>query len=146
MGTEVAYLSVADVIAIYREMMREMGHQPTELIREGALESAVHRPRALAHYAGASLVEQAVALGTGIALAHPWVDGNKRGAFRTMTLFLHINGVVPPSPKAQHFQVLAELLEHFVAAHAAERAEAEQRLIDELNRWAEQDSSPDTAS
>lgn len=145
-GTEVEYLSVADVIAVYREMMWEMGHQPAELAREGALESAVHRPHALAHYAGASLVEQAVALGTGIALALPWGDGNKLGAFRVMTLFLHINGVVPPLPKAQRFQVLAELLEPFVAAHDAERAAAEQRLINELHRWAEHSISPDTAS
>jgi death on curing protein len=145
MRSQIEYLSVADVIAVYREMMREMGSRPTELVREGALESAVHRPRALAHYAGASLIEQAVALGTGIALAYPWVDGNKRGAFRSMMLFLHVNGVVPPTPKPERYQALAELLERFVAAQDEERTIVEQHVTDELDQWVAADAPPDQA-
>lgn len=140
---EIEYLSVADVDAIYRAMMREMGLAPTALVREGSLESAVHRPRMMAHYAGASLVEQAVALGTGVALAHPWVDGNKRGAFRAMIVFLRINGIDPPSPKPAHYQKVAELLEQLVAAHEEVRDDVERGVVDELNRWAEASGSLD---
>ncbi|MBA2278706.1 MAG: type II toxin-antitoxin system death-on-curing family toxin [Chloroflexia bacterium] len=132
----VEYLSVADMMAIYYAVMEEMGERPAALVREAALESAVHRPRAAAYYAEASLAEQAVELGIGIALAHPWVDGNKRCAFRSMMAFLSLNGVEVPRPRAEAYLAVARQLEQIVAASGTNRDERTRLLIDELSGWA----------
>jgi len=44
------------------------------------LDSAVHRAQTAAYYGGADLFLQAAALANGIALNHPFIDGNKRSA------------------------------------------------------------------
>ncbi|HEX5504991.1 MAG TPA: type II toxin-antitoxin system death-on-curing family toxin, partial [Thermomicrobiales bacterium] len=60
---------------------------------EPALASATMRPQMAARYEDADLVAQAVRLITGIALAHAFVDGNKRAAFITGVTFLRLNGL-----------------------------------------------------
>ncbi len=131
----VHYLSVADVIAVYFAVMEEMGERPTALVRPDALESAVHRPRMAAYYADAGLVEQAVELGVGIALAHAWVDGNKRCAFRSMMAFLFLNGVEVPVPRPATYLAVARWLEQIVDANGDEREARKQALIDEIGGW-----------
>lgn len=145
MPTDVRYLSVANVIALYRTVLESFGVQPAALVRPEALESAVQRPRMAGYYAGASLVEQAVALGTGIALAHPWVDGNKRCAFASMIVFLEWNGIPVPDPDAETYLRTAKLLESAVAATGEERERQTECLTDELNRWAELSGAEDQA-
>ena len=58
----------------------------------GALESAIARPRNLFSYEQACSV---AALGAALAWAllrnHPFVDGNKRAAFAALTMFLELN-------------------------------------------------------
>ena len=46
-----------------------------------------------AHYEDADLVTQAAYLIGGIALAHPFVDGNKRTAMLAGEAFLRLNGL-----------------------------------------------------
>lgn len=58
---------------------------------EGALDSAIMRPQMAAYYEEADLVTQAVLLMAGIALAHAFVDGNKRTALASGDTFLQIN-------------------------------------------------------
>lgn len=135
MPDDVRYLSVANVIALYKETMDAYGVPAAALVRPEALESAVQRPRMAGYYAGATLVEQAVALATGIALAHPWVDGNKRCAFVSMVVFLERNGVPVPDPDSETYLATAKMLESAVAATGEGRDQQTQRLIDELNRW-----------
>jgi death-on-curing protein len=50
-----------------------------------------------AHYEGADLARQAALLVTGIAQAHPFVDGNKRAAFAAGIVFLQLNGYLVKS-------------------------------------------------
>ncbi len=57
-----------------------------------ALESAIARPRQLAHYGTPDVAELAAAYGYGIARNHPFSDGNKRTAFVAVELFLALNG------------------------------------------------------
>ncbi len=132
----IRYLAVAHVIGLYFEAMRLAGEQPAALVRPEALESAVHRPRAAAYYAEANLVEQAVELGEGIALAHPWVDGNKRCAFVSMITFLEHNGVPVPNSDDDRYLHAARLLVELVATTSGNRDVNKQRLIDELSGWA----------
>lgn len=143
MPEDVQHISVANVISLYEAVMEFSGVPESALVRPEALESAVQRPRLAGYYAGAMLVEQAVALGMGIALAHPWVDGNERCAFASMVVFLERNGVPVPEPDSETYLETAKLLEAAVAAPGGSREERMQRLVDELNRWAEASESPD---
>ncbi len=85
------YPSVLDVLGLHRFIMERMGQTPA-LRDEGALDSALMRPAMAAQYEGADLATQAVRLITGIALAHPFVDGNKRTAYLAGDTFLRLNG------------------------------------------------------
>src|SRR5919204_6511794 len=81
MASQTRYLTVMDAIGLHARMMMAMGTAPATLRDEGALESALMRPQMAAHYESADLATQAALLIIGIALAHPFVDGNKRTAF-----------------------------------------------------------------
>lgn len=80
------------VLAIQADQIRE--HGGSFGIRDkGLLESALHRPRnRFAYEPESDLATLAAAYGFGIAMNHPFVDGNKRVAFQAMYVFLGING------------------------------------------------------
>jgi death-on-curing protein len=62
------------------------------LRERGLLEGAVQRPQNAAYYAGADLIAQAALYMAGIALNHPFIDGNKRTGYIAGLTFLQING------------------------------------------------------
>lgn len=70
-----------------------MANQESYLRDEGALESAVMRPQMTAYYEQADLIEQAATLMAGIALAHAFLDGNKRTSLVAGVSFLLVNGM-----------------------------------------------------
>jgi death on curing protein len=78
----VRYLTADDVLALTEYFLRTLGYSPPLLRADGRalLDSAVNRAQAAAYYAGADLASKAAALANGVALNHPFVDGNKRGA------------------------------------------------------------------
>ena len=85
------YLTVMDTIAMNEVIMERMGTM--SLLRdEGALESAMMRPQMAAHYEEADLVTQTAVLISGIALAHAFLDGNKRTSLAAGTTFVQLNG------------------------------------------------------
>ncbi len=91
--------------------MRELGHAPTALRDEGALEAAVMRPRMAEHYEGADLVRQCTLLGIGISQAQAFIDGNKRTAFASMRAFTGANGLLitgAPLELARRLEAVAE--------------------------------------
>ena len=103
--------ALAEVIAIHETVLRRLDEAPRPLRDEGLLESALMRPQMAAHYEGADIVRQAALLGTGIAQAQAFLDGNKRTAFQTLDAFLWVNGweyVGVPLALARQFEQLAE--------------------------------------
>jgi death-on-curing protein len=105
----IRYLTVADIIAINGEMLRAMQGGALGARDEGLLESAALRPRMAAHYEGADLAGQAATLIAGIALAHAFVDGNKRTALLAGAVFLALNGqelTAQPLELAQRIEAL----------------------------------------
>lgn len=58
----------------------------------GLFESAIARPRQLAHDGDPDAAELAAAYAVGLSGSHPFVDGNKRTAFVAAELFLTLNG------------------------------------------------------
>src|SRR5579859_4064040 len=91
---DILYLSLADVLALHEAIMRRTGFTPAPLRDEGALESAIMRPRMAAHYEQADLIRQATLRAVGISQAHAFADGNKRTAFAATDVFLDLNGKV----------------------------------------------------
>jgi death-on-curing protein len=59
---------------------------------QGLLESAMARPRQLAAYDSADIVDLAAAYAAGIVRNHPFIDGNKRVGFMLAYVFLARNG------------------------------------------------------
>ena len=90
---QIKFLTVAQTLAIHDQQLANYGGT-TGIIDEGKLESALYRPINIANYnPDASLQDLAAALGYGIAINHPFIDGNKRTAFIVMAVFLQINKV-----------------------------------------------------
>ena len=71
----------------------------------GALETALFRPQT-GYYK--DIVTEAAALLEGLAINHPFVDGNKRIAFAATDVFLRINGWhLKRSPIQIHTEMIA---------------------------------------
>lgn len=85
------YLSLLDIVAANEKILMRSGGE-SFLRDEGALESAIMRPQMAAYDEEADLVTQTVALVAGIALAHAFIDGNKRTALAAGAIFVQLNG------------------------------------------------------
>jgi death on curing protein len=101
------YLTLDDVRGLHAAVMRRTGFLPAPVRDLGALESAIMRPRMVAHYEGADLLIQAVTLMLAISHAQAFVDGNKRTAMFAALVFLELNGCTFDGDD----EVLAVLLE-----------------------------------
>ncbi len=90
---EPRWLTRAIVVALHEESLALFGG--LQGIRdEGLLESALARPRnRYAYEPRVDLVRLAADYGFGLALNHPFVDGNKRVAVLAVAVFLTLNGL-----------------------------------------------------
>jgi death-on-curing protein len=95
-----AWLTYEQVVAIHGLQLRRFGGAPG-LRDEGILRSALERPANKWHYEQVELPELAAAYAFGLAKNHAFVDGNKRIAFMSMTVFLRKNGVQFAPDQAQ---------------------------------------------
>ncbi|MDQ6672108.1 MAG: Fic family protein [Chloroflexota bacterium] len=126
---EVQYLTASDVLALTDWFFEQLGYAPPVLRTNGLalLESAVHRAQTAAYYGGAELVLQAAALANGVALNHPVVDGNKRGAWIACVTFLALNGHPLPD------NALEPLADQLITQHeVSDRCQADGLLADWL--------------
>ena len=93
MTDDPVFLTVADVLTLHSDQIREFGGSDG-LRDQGGLESAV--AQASATYDGkhlhADLFEMAAAYAFHITENHPFVDGNKRTALNAAIVFLGLNG------------------------------------------------------
>lgn len=79
------------VLAVQEELLFEHGGL-AGIRDENLLDSALARPKQLASYGKPDLFILAAAYVSGIIRNHPFLDGNKRTAFVTGTIFLERNG------------------------------------------------------
>ncbi len=85
------WIDPAVILAVHEEQLAE--HGGAAGVRDaGLLESALARPRNLAHYGEPQVCELAAAYAFGLVKNHPFIDGNKRSAFVAAELFLALNG------------------------------------------------------
>lgn len=90
---QIKFVTLLQAKAIHEQQLSLFGGT-TGIINEGNLESALYRPVNIANYnPDATICELAAALGYGIAINHPFLDGNKRTAFIVMAVFLEINQI-----------------------------------------------------
>ncbi len=98
------------VIAVHRRQLAE--HGGGEGIRDaGLLESALGKPKNLYHYSDPkpALADLAASYAYGIALNHPFVDGNKRTAFIACQLFLRLSGIQITASQAEKYDTFIKL-------------------------------------
>jgi prophage maintenance system killer protein len=129
------FLSLAEILALYDEAMALSDQPRAALVRPDDLDRAVHHPRVLAWYESATLAELAVDVGLEIALAHAFVDGNKRLAALATLTFLDRNHVRVPldtflSDYADAFVATVGALPNERLAHASALVEMVQRWVD----------------
>ena len=129
----IRFLTVADIIALH-EIAMDMSDQPrAALVREDALESATHQAKNAAWYMGAGAAEISVYLATHIALAHPWVDGNKRSATMAGIQFALYNGAEDPTPEAMI--AFADLLLKYIEADHEDRQGVFGEFVQFVEGW-----------
>jgi death-on-curing protein len=106
----VRYLTVGEVLDIYRRVMQQSGGLVG--IRDlSGLESAVAQPRmtfgGLELYP--TLVEKAAALGFSLIQNHPFLDGNKRTGHASMEVYLTLNGYQIRADVDEQVEVILQL-------------------------------------
>ena len=90
---KIKFITPAQALSIYEQQYYSF-FSAAGIIDAGKLESALYRPVNIAHYnPDATICELAAALGYGIAINHPFLDGNTNTAFVIMAVFLQINQV-----------------------------------------------------
>jgi death-on-curing protein len=105
---EPAWVTYGQAIAIHSRQLRRFGGAPG-LRAEGMLHSALERPVNKWRYGQTDLVQLAAAYAFGLAKNHAFVDGNKRIAFMTMTIFLRKNGIRFAPDQAQATAIILAL-------------------------------------
>jgi death-on-curing protein len=102
------WIEAALASAIHDRQLAEHGG-PSGTRDQGALESALARPKNLAAYGEPDAAQLAAAYASGIAHNHPFVDGNKRAAWIIARLFLMANGVELHFDKADAIRTMFSL-------------------------------------
>lgn len=104
--TSPGYLTPDEVIAINEQVTGQQG----QLRDQAGLESALLRPQTAVHYQQADLIEQVAFLIEGLAMNHPFVDGNKRIALVAGLILLRTNGYTIESEPLQAARMLIQLI------------------------------------
>lgn len=116
---------LTEFVLAAHEMVLATHGGPIGVRDEGLLESALSRPiNKLAYEADSTLYDLAASYSYGIAMNHPFVDGNKRSALMCGLVFLEVNGITISAPEAE----TAVVFESLAAGKISEA---------ELSRWFE---------
>ncbi|KAA3656227.1 MAG: type II toxin-antitoxin system death-on-curing family toxin [Chloroflexi bacterium] len=125
------FLSPQQILFIHARLIDSTGgeHGVRDL---GLLESAAARPQATFDSAALypDLFQKAAALMESLARNHPFVDGNKRTAITSTSMFLRQNG--------HRLQTTNEEMERFTLLLVNERPS-----LDEIASWFQKYTSPD---
>lgn len=84
------WIDPAVIRAVHEEQLAEHGGA-AGVHDEALLESALARPKNLAHYGDPEVAAPAASYAHGLAKNHAFIDGNKRTAFVAAELFLALN-------------------------------------------------------
>lgn len=123
------YLTLGEVVTLHRAVVSATGG--AEGIRDlGGLQSALAQPKATFDAVDLypTLIDKAAVLAFGLAMNHPFVDGNKRIAHAAMAVFLELNGLTIEASVDEQERLMLDLaagrcprheLTTWLAAHVA---------------------------
>jgi death on curing protein len=114
----IIYLTAEEVIRINEHVLRQAGQMALPARDKGLLESALQRPQQASFYEDADVVTQGALYMVGIAMNHPFVDGNKRTGYVAGFAFLRLNGyqLARPDPADPQLAVwLEQVVTHTLA-------------------------------
>jgi death-on-curing protein len=104
----IRWIDEREVRAMHLELIAE--HGGSSGVRDaGLLDSALARPRNIATYGTPNLYDLAAAYAFGLTRNHAFIDGNKRIAFATMTVFLELNGYELNAPQPEAYESMIAL-------------------------------------
>lgn len=109
--TEPVWVNPAAVLRFHGDSLMEFGGSPG-IRDQGAIESALARPRNLLVYGQPDLCALAAAYTAGLCQNHGFVDGNKRTAFLTGFTFLYENGYAIAAEQAEVIAAMLSLADH----------------------------------
>ncbi len=105
---EPRWIGVAAARTMHAELIAEYGGR-AGVRDENVLEAALARPRQVFSYEESSIHRLAAAYGVAFALNHPFVDGNKRVALASMSVFLDLNGYELTASEAAAVRIIWDL-------------------------------------
>eukprot|EP00457_Paulinella_chromatophora_P015606 gb/GEZN01016252.1/.p1 GENE.gb/GEZN01016252.1/~~gb/GEZN01016252.1/.p1 ORF type:complete len:254 (+),score=12.34 gb/GEZN01016252.1/:56-817(+) len=110
---DIVWVSPANVQELHYKVMIMSQEMPRIMLLDvEGLAAAVEEPRNAFNYGVSDLFDLAALLGYGIAMRHPFFDGNKRAALYSTCVFLELNNF-SVDPTAQYFDdVMVELVTH----------------------------------
>jgi death-on-curing protein len=109
--TEPIWVNAAAVLRFHGDSLMEFGGLPG-IRDQGAIESALARPRNLFAYGQPDICALAAAYTAGVCQNHGFVDGNKRTAFLTGFTFLYENGYAIIAEQAEVVAAMLALADH----------------------------------
>ncbi len=104
------YLTLGEVVTLHRAVVVATGG--AEGIRDlSGLESAIAQPKATFDAVDLypTAIDKATVLAFGLAMNHPFVDGNKRVAHAAMAVFLDLNGLAIEATVDEQERVMLDL-------------------------------------
>lgn len=117
MTTEPRWISKKALLLLHEESLAQFGGG-RGLRDEGMLDSALVRPQNLLAYTpDADVFMLAASYAFGLAKNHPFIDGNKRAAFLSIGIFLHINGYRLAADQLDAIQTILSLASGDIDEH-----------------------------
>lgn len=95
----IRYPNLVEAFALYNDVMGVTDDAGDRANRIDVLASTLARPRNLATYEGADLMQQTATLLWGIIHNHPFADGNKRAGLHIAFTFARVNGLTIIAPE-----------------------------------------------
>lgn len=111
--TEPVWIQLAAVFQFHAESINLFGGSPG-IRDQGAIESALDRPKNKFAYEAPDLFTLAAAYTAGLCQNHGFIDGNKRTAFLTGAVFLGLNGFQLQSEQAEVIAAMLALADHTI--------------------------------
>jgi len=100
-----------EVALIFHEKQLEQNGGASGIRDRGMFESAMARPQNRFAYSEGDIFDLAAAYAYGIAMNHPFVDGNKRTAFTVCLVFLALNGFEVSASPSDRYNAMIGLVE-----------------------------------
>lgn len=109
------WIDLAAVMRFHADSILEFGGA-SGVRDQGAIESALAKPRHLFSYGKPHLCDLAAAYTAGLCQNHGFVDGNKRTAFVTGAVFLLLNGSRIEAEQGEVINAMLWLADHTMDA------------------------------